>query len=117
MLKIAIAGAAGRMGRTLITAVNEASQTNPEIRLSAAIARSGSTMVGVDAGEMAGIGKIGIPVVASLDDADFDLLIDFTLIEPTLVNLEYCRKHNKNCLLYTSPSPRDKRQSRMPSSA
>ena len=27
------------------------------------------------------------------------------------------RKHCQNCLLYTSPSPRDKRQSRMPSSA
>ena len=26
-------------------------------------------------------------------------------------------KHSGNCLLYTSPSPRDKRQSRMPSSA
>ena len=25
--------------------------------------------------------------------------------------------HIKDCLLYTSPSPRDKRQSRMPSSA
>ena len=102
MLKIAIAGAAGRMGRTLITAVNEASQTNPEIQLSAAIARSGSSMVGIDAGEMAGIGKIEIPVVASLDDADFDLLIDFTLIEPTLVNLEYCRKHNKKVVIGTT---------------
>ena len=35
-------------------------------------------------------------------------------IRPKLVNLvsQYC-----TCLLYTSPSPRDKRQSRMPSSA
>ena len=30
---------------------------------------------------------------------------------------EYTLEHSKNCLLYTSPSPRDKRQSRMPSSA
>jgi len=43
-----------------------------------------------------------IPVVASLDDADFDLLIDFTLIEPTLVNLEYCRKHNKKVVIGTT---------------
>ena len=28
-----------------------------------------------------------------------------------------CREFFKSCLLYTSPSPRDKRQSRMPSSA
>ena len=30
---------------------------------------------------------------------------------------DYIEKVNKSCLLYTSPSPRDKRQSRMPSSA
>ena len=30
---------------------------------------------------------------------------------------ELCNKLYKTCLLYTSPSPRDKRQSRMPSSA
>ena len=29
----------------------------------------------------------------------------------------FMRKWHKDCLLYTSPSPRDKRQSRMPSSA
>ena len=31
--------------------------------------------------------------------------------------IELGGEHTKNCLLYTSPSPRDKRQSRMPSSA
>ena len=30
---------------------------------------------------------------------------------------DYCYDHHFACLLYTSPSPRDKRQSRMPSSA
>ena len=32
-------------------------------------------------------------------------------------NLPFCDGSHKTCLLYTSPSPRDKRQSRMPSSA
>ena len=31
--------------------------------------------------------------------------------------MEYVQVRDKDCLLYTSPSPRDKRQSRMPSSA
>ena len=30
---------------------------------------------------------------------------------------QLCDEHQNDCLLYTSPSPRDKRQSRMPSSA
>ena len=38
-------------------------------------------------------------------------------IEDELHDLEEYVEHHKACLLYTSPSPRDKRQSRMPSSA
>lgn len=100
MLKVAIAGAAGRMGRSLIEAVSAAD--NSSIVLSGAIARQGSSMVGVDAGEMAGIGRIGVPVVASLAEAEFDLLIDFTLIEPTLQNLAYCRANNKRVVIGTT---------------
>jgi len=100
MLKIAIAGAAGRMGRALIEAVSVVQGSN--IVLSAAIARQGSSLVGVDAGEMAGIGNIDIPVVGSLAEADFDLLIDFTLIEPTLENLAYCVENNKKVVIGTT---------------
>ena len=58
-----------------------------------------------------------------------NIALDFVLVQPTLVILEF-KKMSKDekeyiirvdskqdCLLYTSPSPRDKRQSRMPSSA
>lgn len=100
MLKVAIAGAAGRMGRTLIEAVCAAQDSN--IVLSAAIARQGSSLIGVDAGEMAGVGNIGIPVVGSLQEADFDLLIDFTLIEPTLENLAYCCDNGKSVVIGTT---------------
>ena len=36
---------------------------------------------------------------------------------PLVNHKDGCKSNNNNCLLYTSPSPRDKRQSRMPSSA
>lgn len=109
MLKIAIAGAAGRMGRALIEAV--VAVQSAELSLVAAVARQGSSMVGVDAGEMAGVGRIGLPVVASLSDAaDFDLLIDFTLIEPTLLNLEFCREHNRRVVIGTTGFDEPQRQ-------
>ena len=38
------------------------------------------------------------------------------VMEPVNYNVEFSSEGG-NCLLYTSPSPRDKRQSRMPSSA
>ena len=36
---------------------------------------------------------------------------------PVINGLDHIIKHLKSCLLYTSPSPRDKQKSRMPSSA
>ncbi|HAU01999.1 MAG TPA: 4-hydroxy-tetrahydrodipicolinate reductase, partial [Porticoccaceae bacterium] len=53
MIRIAITGAGGRMGKALIEAIllTEGAQ------LTAAIERPESSLVGVDAGELAGVGK------------------------------------------------------------
>ena len=50
-IRMAIVGAGGRMGRQLIQAVSEAEG----VVLGAALERPGSTLVGADAGELAGI--------------------------------------------------------------
>ena len=53
-----------------------------------------SSLLGNDAGDLAGIGKLGVEVAADLaavTDA-FDVLIDFTRPEPTLANLKLCRQ-------------------------
>ncbi len=49
--RIAICGAAGRMGRALIHAV----VNRPDVTLTAAIERPGSSLIGADAGEMAAL--------------------------------------------------------------
>lgn len=100
MLNIAVTGAAGRMGRTLIEAVHQSH--NEHIRLSAAVHREGSSLIGADAGELAGLGRLDIPIVANLSEAEFDLLIDFTLVEPCLDNLQYCRRNNKRIVIGTT---------------
>ena len=56
MLKIAITGASGRMGRALIEAV----QSSAEIELTLATVSPSSSLVGSDAGEVAGQGKLGL---------------------------------------------------------
>ena len=100
MTRIAVTGAAGRMGRTIIEAI---SQTEG-LTLGAAIERPGSSMVGVDAGELAGVGKLGIEVVDSLEKVtdDFDVLIEFTLPEPTVANLATCRQAGKAMVIGTT---------------
>lgn len=100
MLNIAIAGVAGRMGRALVQAVAQAQDSG--LRLSAAIHHADSSLLGADCGELAGVGRVDVPIVASLAEAQFDLLIDFTLVAPCLSNLKYCRQHGKQMVIGTT---------------
>lgn len=85
-LNIAITGAGGRMGRQLIQAVHCA-----EVKLSAAFERKDSSLVGTDAGELAGIGFLGVEISDNLTayKDKFDVLVDFTRPEGTLEHLEF----------------------------
>ena len=85
-MRVAIAGAAGRMGRTLIEAVLEAG----DLKLALALEVEGNPLLGRDAGE--GVGsQCGVPVTADLAALAFaDCLIDFTRPEGTLAHLDRC---------------------------
>lgn len=98
--RIAVTGAAGRMGKTLIEAVGAAEG----VELSAALERADSSLIGVDAGELAGIGKLNIPVCGDLNDVldDFDVLIDFTIPAATLNNVRLCAEHGKAVVIGTT---------------
>ncbi|BCX66079.1 4-hydroxy-tetrahydrodipicolinate reductase [Pseudomonas izuensis] len=100
MRRIAVMGAAGRMGKTLIEAVHQA----PGAGLTAAVDRPDSTLVGADAGELAALGRIGVPLSGDLDRVvdEFDVLIDFTHPTVTLKNLAFCRKHGKAMIIGTT---------------
>ena len=52
-------------------------------------------------------------IPAKLNGADLVLAMHW----PPDADPTFLQSHYRSCLLYTSPSPRDKRQSRMPSSA
>ena len=101
MRRIAVMGAAGRMGKILVEAVQ---QRAPLTGLTAAIVRPGSTLIGVDAGELASLGRIGVPLSGKLDAVadEFDVLIDFTLPEVMLKNLAFCRKAGKAMVIGTT---------------
>lgn len=99
-LKIGIVGAGGRMGRQLIQAVNNAEG----VELGAAFERKGSSLVGSDAGELAGIGANGVIVADDLASqaTKFDLLIDFTRPEGTLEHLAFCLQNGKKMVIGTT---------------
>ena len=98
-LRIAIAGASGRMGRMLI----EATLKDAEATLASAFDRPGSAAVGKDAGDLVGQ-ACGVAVVDSADAAlaVADCLIDFTRPEGTLEHLALCRKHGVAMIIGTT---------------
>jgi 4-hydroxy-tetrahydrodipicolinate reductase len=100
MVRIAIAGAAGRMGRQLL----KATVNSEKAALGVATERSESTLIGVDAGELAGIGNVSIAIVDDLAKAanDFDVLIDFTAPVATLANIELCKQYGKKIVIGTT---------------
>ena len=66
MMRIAVIGAAGRMGKTLIQAIQDAEN----VELGAAIVEPSSSLIGADAGEVAGVGKLNVHAVN-----DFNIVI------------------------------------------
>lgn len=100
MIKVAVTGAAGRMGKANIEAI----QMTDGIELGAAIVDPKSTLIGADAGELAGLGKLDVPLVGALADAvnDFDVLIDFTSPEVTLQNVDFCAENGKQIVIGTT---------------
>ncbi len=98
-LNMTIAGSSGRMGRALLEAVNQAS----DMRLVAALERSGSPYLSKDAGELIGA-SYGVAVtddiVAALSESN--VLIDFTRPEGTLAHLAVCRARNVKMVIGTT---------------
>ncbi len=103
-IRVAIAGAGGRMGRQLIQAALALEGVQLGVQLGAALEREGSSLLGSDAGELAGAGKTGVTVQSSLDAIkdDFDVFIDFTRPEGTLNHLAFCRQHGKGMVIGTT---------------
>ncbi|AEC20479.1 dihydrodipicolinate reductase [Pusillimonas sp. T7-7] len=97
-MRIAIAGADGRMGRMLIEAVTQ----SPDLELTVALDRSGSPALGQDAGALLGR-NTGVLISDDLDAlANADCLIDFTRPEGTLAHLQACIKHGTKCVIGTT---------------
>ncbi len=97
---IAIAGAAGRMGRQLVEACTQV----PNTKLTVALEHPQSPFIGNDAGELAGLSKQNVDIVENLASVStqFDVLIDFTTPEATLAHLTFCQTAAKRMVIGTT---------------
>ena len=98
-MKIAVAGASGRMGRMLIEAIRNAS----DAELAGALDVAGAPGLGADASGFLGQDS-GVLITDKLEQglANADYLIDFTRPEGTLKHMEYCAAHGIKMIVGTT---------------
>ena len=100
MIKALVIGAAGRMGRTIVSCIED----TPDIEVCAATEHAGNAALGSDAGDLAGIGRKNIILTASLEEsmAACDVSIDFTTPESSMHTLRNAVKNQKALVVGTT---------------
>lgn len=96
-LKIAVNGAAGRMGQRVVALTI----ADPDLQLAAALEYAGSPRLGQDAGEVCGAGKCGVAIAAELVDR-VDAIIDFSLPEALDSVLSICEDRKIPLIIATT---------------
>lgn len=86
-IRVAIHGAAGRMGQRLVALAT----SDPALRLAAALDAPGHPRIGDDAGVVAGIGPLGLPLAAALE-TPVDVVVDFSVPSATEKILGVCQE-------------------------
>ena len=99
MIRIIITGASGRMGRMLVKAVDACE----DAELVGATERPNSPLLGTDAGNLAGIGALGVNLVNCLSQCEkADVLIDFTAPEACLEHANFVADHAMKMVIGTT---------------
>jgi 4-hydroxy-tetrahydrodipicolinate reductase len=99
-VKVAITGAAGRMGKAVIDICRQ----EEGIVLAAALERPDSPFLGRDAGEAAGVGELGVTITDRLAEVieTSDVLIDFSHPDATLAHVALCRAAGRRLVIGTT---------------
>lgn len=98
-IRVAVSGAAGRMGRMLTSAITRAD----DMRVTGAVDHPGASEKGADAGALAGVDHLGVPIVGDIAQmADFDVLVDFSVATAALDKLAFCTVDGKALVIGTT---------------
>ncbi len=101
-MRIAVHGAAGRMGKLVVkNAVDEGLEV---------IQAFDVTRVGDDAGEVAGIGRIGVQISSSVEELSSDVVIDFSVPQATVKLLEVCAEKGVKAVIGTTGFSEEQRK-------
>lgn len=99
-MKIAVSGAAGRMGKRILALAND----HPEIEISGALEAPGHPALGKDAGEVAGIGMLGVPITDQVAPVlkGCDVLVDFSGPQASVAHVRAAAESGKAIVVGTT---------------
>src|SRR5512144_2116332 len=100
MIKVIVAGAAGRMGGRLVALIKDSTA----LTLAGAIEGKGHQALGKDAGEIAGCGKVSMPITEDLPALlkQGEVVIDFSTPDATLNHLRAVVQHRRAMVIGTT---------------
>lgn len=104
-IKLAIHGAAGRMGRRLVALA----AADPKLRLAGAWESPGHPALGQDAGSLAGVEALGLPISAEPTEPP-DAVIDFSVPAASVALVELCAARGWPAVVATTGFSADQRQ-------
>ncbi|MEL6107446.1 MAG: 4-hydroxy-tetrahydrodipicolinate reductase [Planctomycetota bacterium] len=96
-LKVAVHGAAGRMGRRVVALAS----ADSSIQIAAAIENDQHPLLGQDAGDLAGVDTLDVPLESKWP-GDVDVVIDFSLPEAIDRCIEKCESHDTALVVATT---------------
>jgi 4-hydroxy-tetrahydrodipicolinate reductase len=107
-MRIAISGAAGRMGRRILVL----SADRPDFQITGALEAATHPAQGKDAGELAGIGVIGVPITSDLNEIlkNCEVLIDFSAPAVSVGNVQAAAATGKAIVVGTTGFSEDQRK-------
>lgn len=104
MIKVAVTGAAGRMGSGIIRKITE----QKDMEVVAAIEIPNTPLEGQDAGERAGVGPLDVKITGAenlakvLEETKPDVLVDFTIAPAAVVTIKTAAEHGVNLVVGTT---------------
>jgi len=108
MVDAVVCGAAGRMGTRLVSLI----EADPEMRLAGAVEAPGHATIGRDAGEVAGVGRTGVPISDDLAGCleAAQVVIDFSVPHASLSHLRTAAGRGRAVVLGTTGFTEQQRQ-------
>jgi 4-hydroxy-tetrahydrodipicolinate reductase len=97
-LRAIVVGAAGKMGARIISILRD----TPSMRLCQAVERPDHPSIGMDIGEIIGLGKMGIPLEGTLKKTEGEVIINFANPQSSLESLEFARRNGLAIVIGTT---------------